>query len=333
MAEEDAQERGQRGTLRAREAQPIEPRRAGVHRPHVTGALDGAARARARTPDRASSPVRPAGEARSVAVDRSAPPRSSRVGTMERCRTRAPEQQAGGCAATLSERLHPGPAVSRRAVRGTGHSEAPRAGARVGPREPRPRRPGGGRAAPRRDLPAAGDHVRDDRRGGADARAPVPARPRAARAHRRGVDDRQARARAAHPRAQPLRRRRLPRARDRARRDRALAARRQLLELRARRRTAIRPPGGVYCHVAGCDLVRDTDGTWRVLEDNVRTPSGISYVLENRVAMARLVPGPVRPLPRAPRRPLPAAAARRAALRRAVDRERGDGRRLDARAR
>ncbi|HVP02290.1 MAG TPA: circularly permuted type 2 ATP-grasp protein [Solirubrobacteraceae bacterium] len=53
----------------------------------------------------------------------------------------------------------------------------------------------------------------------------------------------------------------------------------------------IRPPGGVYCHVAGCDLVRDGDGTWKVLEDNVRTPSGISYVLENRAAMARLVPG------------------------------------------
>jgi len=52
----------------------------------------------------------------------------------------------------------------------------------------------------------------------------------------------------------------------------------------------IRPPGGVYCHVAGCDLVRDADGTWKVLEDNVRTPSGISYVLENRVAMTRLVP-------------------------------------------
>lgn len=52
----------------------------------------------------------------------------------------------------------------------------------------------------------------------------------------------------------------------------------------------IRPPGGVYCHVAGCDLVRDSDGTWKVLEDNVRTPSGISYVLENRVAMTRLVP-------------------------------------------
>ena len=52
----------------------------------------------------------------------------------------------------------------------------------------------------------------------------------------------------------------------------------------------VRAPGGVYCHVCGCDLVRDGDGTWRVLEDNVRTPSGISYVLENRVAMTRLMP-------------------------------------------
>ena len=52
----------------------------------------------------------------------------------------------------------------------------------------------------------------------------------------------------------------------------------------------IRPPGGVYTHVAGCDLVRDGDGTWKVLEDNVRVPSGISYVLENRVAMTRLLP-------------------------------------------
>jgi hypothetical protein len=49
----------------------------------------------------------------------------------------------------------------------------------------------------------------------------------------------------------------------------------------------IRPPGGVYTHVAGCDLVRHSDGTWKVIEDNVRIPSGISYVLENRAAMAR----------------------------------------------
>jgi uncharacterized circularly permuted ATP-grasp superfamily protein len=52
----------------------------------------------------------------------------------------------------------------------------------------------------------------------------------------------------------------------------------------------IRAPGGVYTHVSGCDLVRGGDGSWRVLEDNVRTPSGISYVLENRLAMTRLVP-------------------------------------------
>jgi uncharacterized circularly permuted ATP-grasp superfamily protein len=58
----------------------------------------------------------------------------------------------------------------------------------------------------------------------------------------------------------------------------------------ARAAHGVRPPGGVYCHVAGCDLVRDADGSWKVLEDNVRTPSGISYVLENRVAMTRLVP-------------------------------------------
>jgi uncharacterized circularly permuted ATP-grasp superfamily protein len=58
----------------------------------------------------------------------------------------------------------------------------------------------------------------------------------------------------------------------------------------ARAAHGIRPPGGVYCHVSGCDLVRDGDGSWKVLEDNVRTPSGISYVLENRVAMTRLLP-------------------------------------------
>ena len=52
----------------------------------------------------------------------------------------------------------------------------------------------------------------------------------------------------------------------------------------------IRAPGGVYTHVSGCDLVRGGDGIWRVLEDNVRTPSGISYVLENRIAMTRLMP-------------------------------------------
>ena len=50
------------------------------------------------------------------------------------------------------------------------------------------------------------------------------------------------------------------------------------------------PPNGVRIHVAGVDLVRDTDGRFRVLEDNLRTPSGISYVVENRRTMARVFP-------------------------------------------
>jgi uncharacterized circularly permuted ATP-grasp superfamily protein len=49
----------------------------------------------------------------------------------------------------------------------------------------------------------------------------------------------------------------------------------------------IEPPGGVYVHVAGVDVVRDEHGTYRVLEDNLRSPSGASYMLENRQAMKR----------------------------------------------
>ena len=50
-------------------------------------------------------------------------------------------------------------------------------------------------------------------------------------------------------------------------------------------------PKGARCLVAGIDLVRDEQGTYRVLEDNLRNPSGISYVLENRVSMTRVLPG------------------------------------------
>jgi len=49
-------------------------------------------------------------------------------------------------------------------------------------------------------------------------------------------------------------------------------------------------PGGVRIHVSGIDLIRDPDGTFRVLEDNLRTPSGVSYVLENRVVTKRVLP-------------------------------------------
>ena len=49
-------------------------------------------------------------------------------------------------------------------------------------------------------------------------------------------------------------------------------------------------PNQVYSHVAGIDLVRHEDGSYYVLEDNLRTPSGVSYMLENRKMMMRLFP-------------------------------------------
>jgi uncharacterized circularly permuted ATP-grasp superfamily protein len=52
----------------------------------------------------------------------------------------------------------------------------------------------------------------------------------------------------------------------------------------------IEPPNGVRVHVAGIDLIRDEQGGWRVLEDNVRVPSGVSYVLANRAAMRQQWP-------------------------------------------
>ena len=54
--------------------------------------------------------------------------------------------------------------------------------------------------------------------------------------------------------------------------------------------TRIAPPGGVYVHIAGIDIVRVDADSFFVLEDNARTPSGVSYMLENREAMMRLVP-------------------------------------------
>src|SRR5439155_26694921 len=52
----------------------------------------------------------------------------------------------------------------------------------------------------------------------------------------------------------------------------------------------IAPPGGVRIHISGVDLIRDPEGTWRVLEDNLRTPSGVSYVVENRFISKRMFP-------------------------------------------
>lgn len=52
----------------------------------------------------------------------------------------------------------------------------------------------------------------------------------------------------------------------------------------------IRAAGGVHIHVAGIDVVRDEHGEVRVLEDNLRSPSGVSYVMENRRVMSRVFP-------------------------------------------
>ena len=65
----------------------------------------------------------------------------------------------------------------------------------------------------------------------------------------------------------------------------------------------INVPHHIYIHICGTDLVRDDDGTYYVLEDNARCPSGASYMLENRQAMKRAFPNllqslPVRPVDR-----------------------------------
>ena len=52
----------------------------------------------------------------------------------------------------------------------------------------------------------------------------------------------------------------------------------------------IDPPLGIWAHICGSDLVRDKDGTMYVLEDNLRVPSGVSYMLENRMVMKRVFP-------------------------------------------
>src|SRR5689334_739238 len=49
-------------------------------------------------------------------------------------------------------------------------------------------------------------------------------------------------------------------------------------------------PFDIYVHISGIDLIRDNDGSFYILEDNLRTPSGVSYMLENREITKRLFP-------------------------------------------
>jgi uncharacterized circularly permuted ATP-grasp superfamily protein len=52
----------------------------------------------------------------------------------------------------------------------------------------------------------------------------------------------------------------------------------------------VKVPYDIYVHIAGIDLIRDHDGTFYVLEDNLRTPSGVSYMIENREITKRIFP-------------------------------------------
>ena len=61
-----------------------------------------------------------------------------------------------------------------------------------------------------------------------------------------------------------------------------------------------KPSKNIYIHISGSDLIRDNDGKFYVLEDNLRCPSGVSYVLENRSAMKRAYPDLYRKLNIAP---------------------------------
>ncbi len=50
------------------------------------------------------------------------------------------------------------------------------------------------------------------------------------------------------------------------------------------------PKGNIYCHICGTDLIRHSDGNFYILEDNLRSPSGVSYVLSNRITLSRTLP-------------------------------------------
>ena len=64
--------------------------------------------------------------------------------------------------------------------------------------------------------------------------------------------------------------------------------------------TGMNVPAGIYAHIAGIDLVRAGEGEYYVLEDNLRVPSGVSYMLENRKMMMRLFPELFSTIPIAP---------------------------------
>ena len=235
-------------------------------------------------------PYRPRGEAPRAAVDTAALPTDPRA-----CEY-----------ATDAGQL-------RRGVRRAGASARPRAGARRRAGRARPRGALGRRPHARLDLHAAGDHVRRRRarRRRPGARPPVPARPRPADHPGRRVAHDQARARPADPRAQRVRRRRLPRPRDRPRGDRPVGADRLALGLRPRR--ARDPPA--RRRLLPRVRLRPRARRRRQLEGaRGQRPHAERHLLRagepGRDDAA--APGAVQLLPRPAGRPLPRAAAQRA---------------------
>src|SRR5262249_43199924 len=93
----------------------------------------------------------------------------------------------------------------------------------------------------------------------------------------------------ASSRSKCLHQRRLPRSKDSE--DRVIPTE-VVLSAKSFRKSCIglKPPKGTWCHITGTDLVRHGDGKYYVLEDNLRCPSGVSYVLQNREIMKRTFP-------------------------------------------
>ena len=144
---------------------------------------------------------------------------------------------------------------------------------------------GGGRGA----VPAHRHHVRGLRRR-RQHRAADPVRHDAARLHRARVAQARARRQAARAGAERVPVRRLsPRARSCAPAScpADLVYRNDAYEPAV---VGIDPPANVYSHIVGIDLVRTGPDEFFVLEDNCRTPSGVSYMLENREIMMRMFP-------------------------------------------
>ena len=83
-----------------------------------------------------------------------------------------------------------------------------------------------------------------------------------------------------------------------------------------RETVGITVPRNIYVHISGIDLIRDPSGDYLVLEDNCRTPSGVSYVLKNREVMKQVFPFLFQPVRRPADRRLRGQSFRRAAAHR-----------------